>query len=122
MNLLWLRHLKEDEGESSRLRLLGEDDDESSQLQFLGEDEDESSRLQHIGEDKDGFIDESIPTHPKTFFSPITASSLATTQTTSSSITEISNPLFKDWQAKDQVLVSLINPTISVEALAYVAG
>ena len=32
MNPLRLRHLKEDEGEFSLLRLLGEDEDESSRL------------------------------------------------------------------------------------------
>ncbi|TYK17989.1 uncharacterized protein E5676_scaffold306G002980 [Cucumis melo var. makuwa] len=69
-----------------------------------------------------GFIDESIPTPPKTISNPTTASSSATTQTTSSSTTEISNPPYEDWQAKDQAFMFLINATLSVEALTYVVG
>lgn len=65
------------------------------------------------------FVDESNPTPLKTIW---ILSPLNTTQTPLSSTMVITNPQFEDCQVKEEALMSLINATISCEALVYVVG
>lgn len=57
-----------------------------------------------------GFIDGTNPCPPRT--------SLSSTSTVPPQL----NPLYEDWVAKDQALMTVINATLSSEALAYVVG
>ncbi|XP_022150845.1 uncharacterized protein LOC111018892 [Momordica charantia] len=63
-----------------------------------------------------GFIDGSVSA-PSQF---LASSSETESQPTTTTSLPVINPHFEDWIAKDQALMTLINATLSAEALAYV--
>lgn len=64
-----------------------------------------------------GFVDGSHPAPPKIL--PVVVS---TESSSTDSATSTVNPSYEGWLAKDQALMTLINATLSAEALAYIVG
>lgn len=67
-----------------------------------------------------GFLDGSSVAPPQFLLS--SSSDGSTASSSSDASTRAINPSYEDWMAKDHVLMTLINATLSSEALAYIVG